>query len=293
MSVLRALWAVGRKAVSLGNFLIFRKELELLAKIHKKEKVVIHFVGEEPFSLPAYATDVFVSEIPFELTNERGESYDWPKKEDFFSKETHFTLQKIEELSRGSGFSPDLLWPETIYREAKQRLKKWGGGVVCHLKNAGDCREDSNAHFASWREFFERVRDCPFILVGSDIIPVELERLPHLYGAQREGVSLSVQLALCAVAEGFIGMASGMSAAAILSSSPYVIFKHPSHHPEEMQRELRERDHFGFAHSNQKLLRQLDQFDNIHSAFFKFLRGKEDGAAHKSKAPHRSRSPAP
>ena len=47
MDSLKAYWSVEKKAFSLGNILIFRKELELIAKIQNKKKVVIHFGGEK------------------------------------------------------------------------------------------------------------------------------------------------------------------------------------------------------------------------------------------------------
>lgn len=280
MPPLRAFWSVEKKAFSLGNFLVFRKELELIAKIYNNKNVIIHFVSEKlNFALPQYINDAFLSEIKFEFTKENlsGGGYIWPQKEELFSSETNFTLQKIEGLSKQSGAPPYLFWPDEIIHSAKRILKMWGGEkvVICHLKNVSSCRAKSNAHAQSWRRFFERVTDRSFILLGSDPISFETQGQPHLYLAQKEGIPLAVQLALCSLAQGFIGMASGVSTAAIFSPSPYVIFKHPLHHPEEMDREIGQKDHFSFANSRQKLLRQVDEFENIHSAFTQYICPKE------------------
>lgn len=273
---LRALWSVEKKIFSLGNFLVFRKELELIAKFHKKKKVTIHFISEKlEFSFPQYINDAFSSEIEFEFTKKKldEKEYNWPQKQEFFSNETNFTLQKINSLCKNSSLPPFLLWPNEIIQSAKKILKECGGKklIVCHLKNVNHHREESNAHAQSWRLFFEQTRYCSFILLGSDVVPFGTRGLPHLYLAQKEGVPLAVQLALCGLAQGFIGMASGVSTAAIFSPSPYVIFKHPLHHPEEMDREIGEKDHFDFANSKQKLLRQVDSIENICSAFNQYI----------------------
>ena len=53
----------------------------------------------------------------------------------------------------------------------------------------------------------------------------------------------------------------------ILSQVPYVVFKHPKHHVEEMKKELGDKDGFVFCHARQKIIRQIDSVENIQKAF--------------------------
>ncbi len=83
---------------------------------------------------------------------------------------------------------------------------------------------------------------------------------------------LAKDLALIEWSYMFMGMASGPSTMAIFNSTPYLIFKDPSHHKKAMQHELGPRDHFIFGLPSQKILRikqslpiLLQEFEKIYS----------------------------
>ena len=69
-------------------------------------------------------------------------------------------------------------------------------------------------------------------------------------------IELATQLALTSIADGFMGMASGLCTAANLSEVPHVIFKHPAHHSVEMSIEMGSSVSFPFAKQRQQLWRR-------------------------------------
>jgi hypothetical protein len=166
-----------------------------------------------------------------------------------------------------------LTWAPSVLEEAR-RLKTHLAGereLIClHLKNQSGGPEESNASFDEWERFLSRpevISDHTYLVLGDDRLPEDLLARPHVTAARSLGVSLGVQLALVTIANGFIGMASGIAQAAVFSPSPYAIFKHPRHHVAEMVRELGEGDRFPLAGPHQRLIRQPDTEANLFVAW--------------------------
>lgn len=268
----RAFWQVGKKPFSLGNLLIFRQEVELLATIQGKKKVIVDLVGDEVIC-PPYMEELFKSEIEFTFVKTPTEAsfYDWPEENQRRLSEAYSTLQRIVRLCHETGIEPCLKWSEEVVegvKNALSSLKSGGRSVyVCHLKKQAGGSEESNANQESWLSFFQRNSSALFILLGSDAISFDILSCHNVVSAEKLGWPLSVQLAACQQVNGFIGMASGLSCGPMFSSVPYAIFKHPLHHVEEMILELGETDYVGFAESNQRLLRQVDTLENLETAF--------------------------
>ena len=90
--------------------------------------------------------------------------------------------------------------------------------------------------------------------------------IPNVISAQKLEKKLSVQLSFCAIADGFMGMASGICNSAFLSKKPCVVFKHPLHHIEEMKIEVGIKDYLPFSLESQKLWRKKDNLENLRCA---------------------------
>lgn len=261
-----AFWPVDQKALLLGNLLIFRQELELLAK----KTVFIDFVGQTP--LPTYVGEVFTSEVMFThiKSGSKKTRYDWPVEKERYFSEDYSSLKKIAYLSEVTGLKPHLKWPQQVKLEVQKILAGFNGKKIyaCHLKRQPGGREESNADEQSWLEFFRSIdQNCIFMLLGEDLIPPKILGCPNVISAKNKKWCLSVQLALCQEVDGFIGMASGICCGAMFSKTPYVIFKHPAHHVEQMHVELGEGDSLPFAHVNQRILRKIDTSENLRKAF--------------------------
>lgn len=146
------------------------------------------------------------------------------------------------------------------------------GRLICvHLRSVAPFSpEESNADGAAWNAFFKKHADvgrCNFLLIGDDPLPIGLDLRPGIIRAIDRQVSLVTQLALIGISDGFLGMASGLCAAANFSETPHVIFKHPAHHAAEMVRELGAADTFPFAGDHQKLWRREVSAAALDQAF--------------------------
>ncbi len=142
--------------------------------------------------------------------------------------------------------------------------------VVVHLKNNPEERHCSNADFDAWFAFFEACvpyHDVKFVLIGNERIDERIYRLPNIVIARDFGSSLSGDLALIQTAAIFMGMASSPSLMAVFSDIPYVIYKNPEHHAEEMRLELGTKDRYPFATPLQKIFRVVETKENLLSNF--------------------------
>ena len=175
---------------------------------------------------------------------------------------SYFSFERVLALYARHGDAPRLRWNSDVLRSAEQVRRRYAGDLVCvHLKYLPPYRvEESNADPRVWQAFFERhavpgVLD--FLLLGSDALPDEMFTIPGVSSAALGEVDLATQLCLVGFADGYLGTASGVATAANFSDVPHVLFKHPLHHPAEMERELGSSDRMVFASPNQLLWRRL------------------------------------
>ena len=142
--------------------------------------------------------------------------------------------------------------------------------VAVHLKNNPHEQGCSNANFDEWFVFLEACitrYNVRFILIGNEEVDNRIRRLPNVLVTQDLGSTLARDLALIQTSFAFMGMASGPCNMALFSDIPYVIYKNPDHHAEEMASELGEGDRFPFATRFQKVLRVFETSENLMSEF--------------------------
>lgn len=140
--------------------------------------------------------------------------------------------------------------------------------IVIHLKNNPNGKGLSNAKLKVWLSFFGQCvgrKDLKFILIGNEEIGPEIVSLPNILVARDFGSTLVNDLALIQTAYIFLGMSSGPCNMAIFSPIPYVIFKNPGHHVEEMKIELGQADKFPFASVHHKFYRVFETKEKLIS----------------------------
>lgn len=283
-----AIWPKCEKLI-LGNLITFRQEIEMLAFQKKAEKAHIYFgfSQEEVFAKAPYITQGLMSSIDIQLhfLPELPMQIDWPPKELKECNWDYGSIKRVSLLKQITGIFPSLSWPELIQRKARDFLasqKKISENVLAlHLKQQSKSLEESNANLPHWKTLFEENKSVQFVLLGKDALAENILKLPNVVSAEALGLELSTQLAFCNVADGFLGMASGICSGAIFSEKPYVIFKHPKHHPEEMLRELGDSNRFGFSKEDQQLWRMEDNLANLKLALLNLLNRKnEESFAH-------------
>lgn len=274
MKTLRAIWR-NSEPFSLGNLLTFRMELELLARSCHAEQVLIFF--KEPIenirSKVPYFDDSLHSAISLDpiFSEKFPEIYDWPPRDSEMGQYSYGSLKRVTFLAEKTRTTPALSWPfsiESAARSCYASLKKQKSLLFAvHLKRQKGGTEESNADLEQWGSFFEEHRDHQFLILGKDEMPSWFLEIPNVLSSKGLGINLPTELMLCHLVDGFMGMASGICSAAIFSLTPYIIFKHPLHHAEEMKFEMGLQNHFPFSQKNQQLWREIDHIMNLRRAF--------------------------
>ncbi|MBC8228373.1 hypothetical protein H8E77_02350 [bacterium] len=179
----------------------------------------------------------------------------------------------IQEYYRKNGHIPFLSCKIEIVQWALQFIQNYvvpSIPVVVHLKNNPHQGGGSNANFDEWLSFFEACitrYNVKFILIGNEELDNRICKLPNTLVTRDLGSTLARDLALIQTGFIFLGMASGPCNIALFSDIPYVIYKNPYHHAEEMVSELGEGYRFPFATSFQKVLRIFETRENLISEF--------------------------
>ena len=270
------IWDLSRERLTIGGALVLRQEGEILAQIRNQKEVSLHIICQDSDRVAAelLAKTVFGSSImPFQLIYSHVGVEGWPSQavrshSDF----SYYSFSRLIALHKDSGIKPSLMWGLDQKILAKQMRAHLPGQLICvHLRSVAPfSAEESNADGPTWQNFFDKhaIPDvCNFLLVGDDALPVGLTLPPGVIRAVDFGIELTTQLALISIADGFMGMASGICTAANLSDVPYVIFKHPVHHSAEMLIELGTELHFPFSSPRQQLWRrEVDAF-SLNDAF--------------------------
>lgn len=271
-----AVWDCNVESLSLGGLIVLRQEMELLAR--KDQRAGLHLIlnnlPDSNIPLPArrMLREVFCSSLPCAISTNVPAKDTWPPVEALASEGFSYkSLSRIRDLWEDSGQQPILHWPGIAVEEALAKRGQFAGEIyTAHLKQIlKDGDRASNASMADWMTFLRSVvvpGKKEFMLMGLDEIPAGIYSIPGIHSASTHGLNLAAQLCFIGISSGFIGMASGVCQAAIFSRVPYVIFKHPDHHADEMQRELGDMDSFPFALPKQKLWRKLDTASNLSKA---------------------------
>ena len=100
----------------------------------------------------------------------------------------------------------------------------------------------SVSRFFLWVSFLEKAVlkfDVKFLLIGNEPLPEKIHKLPNVIISQSQGNSLINDLALIQASFAFMGSSSGPNRMAFCSSVPYLIYKHPDHHVDEMKKDFK------------------------------------------------------
>ncbi len=249
--------------------MILRQELEILAAMRGSSGISIFFT-KPPISLPSYIKESLLSEVSFEyeIVDTLPTSTEWPPKISDILSWPYSSFRRLSLLCQITGIRPNLRWPEFVRKKIELILASLRKPVFAiHLKRQGKGAEESDATLVNWETFLRSHSDDLFLLLGHDELPLHFSLLPNVVLATSLGLTLSEQLATAACCDGFMGMASGICTGAFFSSVPYVVFKHPLHHPEEMRIEIGNSEQLPFAGQNQKIWRKIDSFENLNQAF--------------------------
>ncbi len=272
---MRATWDAALETPTLGGAITLRSEIEILSRILKFDSVELsvkpNFTGRQYLLEQVYLT----SGLHFKLVA-GGSSVGYPF--DFWGEtvtKSYISTLRIQELFAMYRLAPNLTWNKSIENARYSLADQLGEFIALHIRN-----DDFNA--TEWNlgsDFTSQIVNWlldntkyPVVIIGSDLVPEWISNHSRVHHLETLGVALSVQLAVIESAKVFIGSASGIACAAIFSKVPYIIFKDPAHHREEMISELGTVDFFNFSTSEQLLLRLPSNFQTWSSEVEFYLR---------------------
>ena len=182
------------------------------------------------------------------------------------NKSEYYSLTELNRLIRKRN-SLNLNWKSTILAKSKKIRKKFKKTLITlHLKYTKPYKEkESNISPSFWNKFFDLFKNktsIDFLILGDDESYKKIRKRPNVFWAKKMKISLDTQLCLISFSNQFLGMASGISGAAMLSNRPYLIFKNKNHHSTQMKKEIKKNKTF-FAKEKQYIFLEKPNLNKI------------------------------
>lgn len=276
------IWDVNQADTRLGSFIIYLAELSLLREINNESKLeVIIQMRNQNLSLPYLTTLIqFLPEVDsicfskdFQKYNKDDLLFSWPENNQYEYTAYNGSTLAIQKFWKVTRKLIPLITPRNLEKRATEWLNKYVGNlksIVVHLKNNKNDTQ-SNANQNEWSRFFnyclENNIPVKFLLIGNEEYSSILNNFSNVIITKYYGGSLELDLALINRSFCFLGMSSGPCNMAILSNRPYLIWKHPGHHEEEMKKELQGEQRFIFSNESQKFMQDWDTSENLVREF--------------------------
>ena len=158
-------------------------------------------------------------------------------------------------------------WKPKITDQSKRIRKKFKKTLITlHLKYTKPYKEkQSNISPYFWNKFFNLFKNetsVDFLILGDDETYKKIHKQPNVFWAKKMNIGLDVQMCLISLSNQFLGMASGISGAAILSNTPYLIFKNKDHHKTQIEKEIKKNKTF-FAKEKQYIFLEKPNLNKI------------------------------
>jgi hypothetical protein len=273
-------WDTRKSNFSLGKILIFLKEIEEFVLCNKFHSFSIVVYGDknpicEIFKLSKYFNTLEFIEITTPLDIEVLQDSTLVYKADKFENNsfTESTLY-LQHKVQLNGYLISAGWtiPLDIKNIIKRITQNKHNIITIHLKNVKDTL--SNANLIEWQKAVKYIitknDNNKVFIIGNDLNESQYQ----LFDFQNVVItktlkekSLLLDLSLILSSNIFMGMSSGPCNVAIFSDIPYVVFKHPEHHTEEMKQEMNEDKKFMFQKNNQYFLLEYDTFEMLKKYF--------------------------
>jgi len=271
-------WDFKLQIFTIGGGLTIRCELETLAKLLDIKIININLVNSRVNNYDrGIFRDIFSSSKVLFTFNET-EYIDniYPMNlMNVLNDNSYYSTSRLAYLKEITNIQPLLMW-NSRFESGKDLMKKSFGDdyIFLHLRLFG-LEKESRADIKIWKNLISQVSDIsslPLIFMGNDSYPDDFSKIKGVYFLKNFVPELVSQLSLVPSARMFIGSASGIAGAAMYSEIPYLIFKHPEHHKNEIARELKNGNQFPWALKNQLLLRQHPSLDIIKKFIVSELR---------------------
>ena len=242
---LQVTWDLNRIPYKLGNALLFYAQIKLLAKKLNSSSVIINVIFSEIQAKEAKrrinvlnAHEYFerivnlfsplksFAEVNFNQQKIIADAIQFPPVD--FDHKSYLFLNYLNLSQNLAEIFPEIVPSEHFQSLKNKVMNKY---LVFHLKNTPDYKIESNAKLDIWKGIIFDIKkhySYDLIFLGEDTYPGPFETFLNENGYRTKDFKLSIwdEYLFLKEATAFIGMASGPSNMAILSSTPYYIFKH-------------------------------------------------------------------
>lgn len=146
------------------------------------------------------------------------------------------------------------LWALNFRRQLQKRM------ITVALRNVPGTLNNANMKewFLFFEDFGEKYPQFKFVLLGNDKFDFEYSTLSNVVRSKDLKLTLPQELALIHSSELFLGTCSGFFNAALFSAVPYLVFKNPLVHQQQMIDEIGDKTYYSFASHKQYIVRGIE-----------------------------------
>tara|TARA_B100001175_G_scaffold316162_1_gene329375 strand:+ start:229 stop:1050 length:822 start_codon:yes stop_codon:yes gene_type:complete len=250
-----------RKKVSLGSLLLIINLIRI-NKIYKKKKSVLQIIVKKKLDKDivnvAKSFD-FIDKVELLSKIKINKNYFYFQniKNNLISYKNQNSTVELQKYYKKYKFKNNLSFKKVLELKTvlnfNNKIK-----VAVHLKLDKKNRL-GNARTNVWFNFFRKLEysNTKFIMIGKDDYPRKFYNLKNLHIVSSQE-SLLRMLIISKKSDFFLGSASGISAINMLNKKPYIIFKHPNHHPKIFKKELNNKKKLLFQTKNQLIINNFE-----------------------------------
>jgi len=277
------------KDVKLGDFLIFIENLKLKLIENECSKVDIQIIAKysskKKFFLYTKILENYLDissckiiKSPKYLKSDYKFIY-YPQFEEGLKISSLDSTKSVQNFFTKNGFIPFLSSKDNIKFVEKEFLEKVALNrlvITVHLKNNVKRPFESNANQVEWIYFLNWCHETNisaiFFIIGDDYVLPEILALPNVIKTKEYCFDIVQDLLLIESSDMFMGSCSGPFQIALFSKIPYLVFKNPEHHKEEMLQEIGGSNRFPFSTNAQVILRENETFEIMVAEFNKIYK---------------------
>lgn len=263
-----------RKKVSLGSLLF----IICLTKIHKniqKKKSVLEIITNQKLDrniLNVAKGFDFLDRIEILSSIKIKKNYFYFQKVQgkYISQKIQNSTIELQKQYKKKKFINELVFKKKLEENLSLKFKNKFKYIAVNLK-IDKKNKLGNAKLSIWFNFFKNLEkeDSKFVLIGNNKYPKKFYKLKNLIVFPKKN-SLLKTLIISKKCDFFIGNATGISAINILNNKPYLIFKHPNHHPKIFKKELLDKKKLLFQTKNQFIINKFENEKILLKYYEKF-----------------------
>ena len=236
----------------------FKDILDLVKKSKLSKKIISYQSFGELFNFYRLNNSKFVQKI------NRNKFYK-------FNQNSIIPIQKHFNLKLNLSFKLNLIDERFVNKNlyVKNKIK------ICVNLNFFNKKKIGSAKIEEWKNFFFKCsleKNLLFYFIGNNNISC-LKKFKNIIFLNDYNMSLTQEINFAQNCHCFLGSASGPSTIFLLSTIPYLIFKHPNHHPKTYKKEILGSKSPKFSCKNQFLLNIFEDEKIIFRYFKRIIKG--------------------